>query len=242
MFRHLSEGSLISGFLDPAPLASMLEPFARRTDALRAEAVGLADEWIDHPDRHLASSGWSIVPPRYFGADDAEASAAAPVLAGLLSQAPEVLTAAYMRLAPGTVLEAHRGNPIGVARCHLGLVVPEGAWLEVAGERRRWAEGCWLVFDDTAIHRAANDSPTGRIVLSLDLEHPDVEVTRWARPVRWMSRRYYTAVRRHPRLEFALGRLAPISALLQRAQRTTTRLAQRALSWRSTSGGDRSTR
>lgn len=205
----------MNGYLDLKPVEQHLAPFTAQWRALREEVTTLNSGWVDHPDRHLTVGGWSIVPVRYFGADDRPASLSAPVLAELVQACPAVITAAYMRLAPGVTLAEHQGNPIGVGRFHLGLVTPAEAWIEVGGDRRTWQPGEWLGFDDTTTHAAGNDALTDRLVLSLDLEHPDVEVSRWARPVRFASRIYYTSVRRFPQLEFLLGRLSPLSTFLK---------------------------
>ena len=56
------------------------------------------------------------------------------------------------------------------------MVVPEGQCrLRVAGETRVVEEGRCLVFDDSFEHEAWNDDPgTTRIVLILDVWHPDL--------------------------------------------------------------------
>jgi aspartate beta-hydroxylase len=59
------------------------------------------------------------------------------------------------------------------------LVVPNnedgspGAWLRVGGRRVELQEGRCVVFDDSFQHEAANDSPRPRVVLVLDVWHPD---------------------------------------------------------------------
>lgn len=157
------------------------------------------------------------MPVRYFGRDDADFSRLVPVLARLVSQTPQVITALYLSLEPGVELALHRGNPIGVARCHLGLVVPEGCAIEVAGEQRTWQEGEWLVFDDSVEHRAWNRSERTRIVLSLDLEHPDVPVDRTIRMMRVLTRTYYVTMKRVPRS--LQGKLSPVGRTISRIVR-----------------------
>ncbi len=77
-------------------------------------------------------------------------------------------------LAPHTQVEPHCG-PINTRwRCHLGLEVPDGCRLEVAGETRTWREGECLVFDDSFVHEAENASDRARVVLIVDVWHPDL--------------------------------------------------------------------
>lgn len=205
----------MAGFVGLDPVRQLLDPLGGIWQDLAAEATRLGDEWIAHPDHHVSDTGWSIIPVRYFGHTDRLAAAQAPVLAEALRGRPEILTAAYMRLAPGVTLAAHHGNPIGIARCHLGLDIPDGCWIEVEGDRRTWVRGEWLAFDDTALHAAANEGTADRLILSIDVEHPEVPVTRWAVPVRRLSQSYYRSVRRFPQLEFLLGRLAPVSSAIR---------------------------
>ena len=50
----------------------------------------------------------------------------------------------------------------------------EDCYLEVAGEKIRWAEGKAFVFDDSFIHLAANPTDGPRIILFFDFYHPDL--------------------------------------------------------------------
>ncbi len=78
-------------------------------------------------------------------------------------------------MEPGKRLPPHRGPYKGVLRYHLGVIIPEdteSCGLEVAGERRHWLEGHSLIFDDTFIHCAWNDSAEPRVVLFVDFARP----------------------------------------------------------------------
>jgi aspartyl/asparaginyl beta-hydroxylase (cupin superfamily) len=57
---------------------------------------------------------------------------------------------------------------------HLPLIVPEGCWLRVGNETRRWNEGKLLIFDDSFEHEAKNDSSDTRIILIFDLWRPEL--------------------------------------------------------------------
>jgi aspartyl/asparaginyl beta-hydroxylase (cupin superfamily) len=77
-------------------------------------------------------------------------------------------------LGPGTAIRAHTGQFNGRLRCHIGLSVPDGAWMDVAGERREWRVGECLVFSDALPHHVANDGLDARAVFAFDFWHPDV--------------------------------------------------------------------
>jgi aspartyl/asparaginyl beta-hydroxylase (cupin superfamily) len=79
------------------------------------------------------------------------------------------------RLSPGTHIAPHRGPTNIRLRCHLPLEVPEGeCGIRVGDITRRWEPGRCLVFDDYYRHEAWNEADTPRIVLILDLWHPDL--------------------------------------------------------------------
>lgn len=122
-----------------------------------------------------------------------ENCARAPETARLLRRIPGVETAFFSILGPHQHLRAHWGYYKGFLRYHLGLVVPNDnrdgrCWLRVnddraANDRRiksaieetpryHWHEGEGIVFDDTFLHDAANESDAPRAVLFLDLVRP----------------------------------------------------------------------
>eukprot|EP01052_Picozoa_sp_SAG31_P046835 SAG31_NODE_9118_length_1330_cov_1.917141_2_plen_277_part_01 len=76
-----------------------------------------------------------------------------------------------LKLAPGGRLQPHRG-PGGRLVAHLGIKVPPEAFLTVAGQTLRWREGGLTVFDDAALHSAANPSPRPRYILHVAFPKP----------------------------------------------------------------------
>ena len=78
-------------------------------------------------------------------------------------------------LEPGTELHAHCGPTNVRLRAHLGLRVPERCGLSVGEEVLSWREGEWLVFDDSFEHLAWNRSDRPRVILIVDLWHPQID-------------------------------------------------------------------
>ncbi len=114
----------------------------------------------------------------------------APRTAALLREIPGLYTAFFSILDPHQEIKPHRGYYKGFVRYHLGVIVPrdnadETCWLRVnadrednhtgpleavrRGERYYWREGKGVIFDDTYLHDAANESDEVRVVLWLDL-------------------------------------------------------------------------
>lgn len=114
----------------------------------------------------------------------------APKTAALLRQVPGCYTAFFSILDPMQYVTPHWGYYKGFLRYHLGVVIPDdnkdgACWLRVnddreanrvrdlyaieKGEKYYWHEGEGVVFDDTHLHDARNDSEQVRVVLWLDL-------------------------------------------------------------------------
>ena len=80
----------------------------------------------------------------------------------------------FSRLGPGARVAPHRGPTNLRLRCHLGIAVPEGCGLSVDGIAGGWREGRCVVFDDSFEHAAWNASARERIVLIVDVWHPEL--------------------------------------------------------------------
>jgi beta-hydroxylase len=188
------------GFLDVERCRDILEPFQACWRDLAAEAAQLGAAWLEHPETNYAPFGWYLSPVRLFGLDNPDAIAAAPLLGELVAREGRVMTAQYLRLAAGAEIAPHRGRPMGVGRFHLGLIVPADCGMQVGDVARSWVEGEWLAFDDVWVHRTWNHSDRDRIVLSLDVEHPDIPVPRWGYAWRFVQGTFYDVLRRNPRI------------------------------------------
>jgi aspartate beta-hydroxylase len=77
-------------------------------------------------------------------------------------------------VAPDTELHAHCGPTNVRLRAHLGLEIPPDCGIRIAGVEHAWREGEWLVFDDSFEHMVLNRSKLPRVILIVDLWHPDL--------------------------------------------------------------------
>ncbi len=80
----------------------------------------------------------------------------------------------FSALNPGGTLVPHCGPWNFRLTMHLGLIVPEGGWMRVADETRTWQEGRCLMFDDSFEHEVQIHSTSTRIILLLQIWHPDL--------------------------------------------------------------------
>ena len=87
-------------------------------------------------------------------------------------------SAFFSLLQPGTRLRPHCGPTNARLRAHLALVVPPGDNCKMRvgnAPARRWVEGELLLFDDSFEHEVWNNSPLPRLVLIVDMWHPDLQ-------------------------------------------------------------------
>ena len=94
-----------------------------------------------------------------------------PITDRIIRSIPGMTMAFFSILEPHTKLIPHRGPYKGVLRYHLGLIVPqptEQCGLRIDGQVYHWQVGKSLVFDDTHMHEAWNDSDENRVVLFID--------------------------------------------------------------------------
>ena len=115
-----------------------------------------------------------------------------PRTAEIVARIPDLNSAFFSILAPGTHIPAHRGVTKGLITCHLGLIVPRDGDVRMRVDNRmvRWAEGETLVFDDTYDHEVWNDTADTRVVLLIKFERP------LKRPGKWFADLFLGIVRR----------------------------------------------
>ncbi|MFN6517013.1 MAG: aspartyl/asparaginyl beta-hydroxylase domain-containing protein [Nostoc sp. CreGUA01] len=77
-------------------------------------------------------------------------------------------------LKPGAFLPPHHDGANTYIGCHLGLIIPENCGFRVGSETRSWTEGKTLFFDQSIEHEVWNRSQEERVVLSLQLRHPEL--------------------------------------------------------------------
>ena len=131
-------------------------------------------DFLDWPEKHLYGKGWQTFGLYAFGMKLNKNCQICPETTKLVDKIPNMVTAGFSSLLPGTHIAAHTGYPDGVLRCHLGLVGCDGCSLRVGDQVQDWQEGKCLVFDDTAEHEAWNRGDRTRVVLLIDFKMPDL--------------------------------------------------------------------
>jgi aspartyl/asparaginyl beta-hydroxylase (cupin superfamily) len=131
------------------------------------------------PRRAITNGDWNIFELSSRGFLNSRNAVEAPVTTAIIDSFQDLTThpmglVYFSVLHPGVHVAPHCGPTNTRIRTHLGLEIPEGAWLRVGNEKAAWKEGRCLVFDDSWEHEASNPSDRMRAVLLLDTWHPDV--------------------------------------------------------------------
>jgi len=81
----------------------------------------------------------------------------------------------FSSLHPKSSIQAHTAPMNFRLRLHLPLVVPENCGIRVGPMSQKWVEGKAMVLDDSYEHQVWNDSEETRVLLLVDMWHPDIK-------------------------------------------------------------------
>jgi len=165
------------GYYEPAEFP-FLQVLGSEWRTIRREAEALGPgRFFDWPSDHHVGS-WTAFGLYAMQRRLDENCELCPETTRLVEQVPELVTAGFSALTPGTRILPHRDLSKVTLRCHLGLIVPEGCRMRVGTETRGWSEGEWLVFDGAVEHEVWHDGASSRIVLLLDFLKPGMTYDR----------------------------------------------------------------
>ena len=151
-------------------LAAKLNKAPRFHDIMPEQADISANDGLD----------WRMFVLKAYDMTVPENLARMPVLSRLLTECPEVKSAAVSFLAPRKHIPPHRGPFRGIMRFHLGLVIPKqpdgrpATVMMINHEERRIADGECMLWDDTFEHEVTNNSDQPRVALLLDVWRPQM--------------------------------------------------------------------
>ncbi|GAB4562447.1 MAG: hypothetical protein Tsb0020_10770 [Haliangiales bacterium] len=136
-------------------------------------AYDRTDETIPAQD-DMTVTGWRAFYFYRTGRRQDHACRLCPQTAELLEQVPIGQEALFSVLEPGAVIPEHTDGLNFFITCHLGLRVPPGCSIRVGDETRTWAPGKTILFNTSFLHAAENPSSERRIVLLVDVWHPEL--------------------------------------------------------------------
>ncbi|XP_017476483.1 PREDICTED: uncharacterized protein LOC108366554 isoform X2 [Rhagoletis zephyria] len=152
--------------------------------AIRDEALSLLGRrghFLDEAESLRDTGNWQQFELYARGQRRVENCQKAPITCGLIKKFSAAASCRrgqvkFSVMQPGTHVHAHCGPTNCRLRAHLGLVVPSGTRLRVAEEERTWIEGEFLIFDDSFEHEVWHNGSSFRLVLIVDVWHPDLSV------------------------------------------------------------------
>ena len=86
----------------------------------------------------------------------------------------EFVSIKFSAIQPGTHIRTHTGPSNERLRLHLTLVHSGGARIRVGTEWRTWQEGKAIIFDDSWEHEVIHTGDDMRVVLIMDIWHPEL--------------------------------------------------------------------
>lgn len=127
--------------------------------------------------------GWKRFYLKWYDTAHPSAQRWCPRTTALLQQMPRVKAAMFAELKAGGQLLPHRDPFAGSLRYHLGLITPDSdqCVIHVDGIPYSWRNGEHVLFDETYIHSARNNTDMNRLILFCDIERP--MRTRWAQAI-----------------------------------------------------------
>lgn len=118
--------------------------------------------------------GWKRFYLKWYDEPMQSAKEYCPKTVELVQSIPSVNAALFALLPAGSKLGEHRDPFAGSVRYHLGLITPNSdkCRIYIDGTPYAWHDGEDILFDETYIHSAANDTEDVRIILFCDVARP----------------------------------------------------------------------
>ena len=118
--------------------------------------------------------GWSKFYLKWYGYVHRSAEELCPKTVAILKQVKAVNGAMFSVLPAGSKLTRHLDPVACSLRFHLGLSTPnqDACFIDIDGQIHSWRDGQGLLFDETYLHHARNDTDRPRIILMCDVERP----------------------------------------------------------------------
>lgn len=151
-------------------------------ESIRDEALNLYHEgYLSASDKHddigfnsFFRRGWKRFYLQWYQASIPSAETLCPKTFALLKTIPCINAAMFALLPKNSSLFEHRDPYAGSLRYHLGLMTPNSkdCYISVDAQTYAWQDGQDVLFDETYIHYAKNNTPHDRIILFCDIQRP----------------------------------------------------------------------
>ena len=159
-----------------------LAPLQQNWEMIRDEAlqlydaghIGTSEKYNDLAFNTFFKKGWKRFYLKWYDDFLPSAQELCPKTVDLVRSIPSVNAALFVVLSPRSQLGAHRDPFAGSLRYHLGLLTPnsENCQITIDGTPHAYYDGKPLLFDETYIHNAVNDTDLPRLILFCDVTRP----------------------------------------------------------------------
>lgn len=142
----------------------------------------LSDQFANHASlgKLAGSTNWQAIDLYKNGQLNNSITSSFPETLKALAMAPcyqldnTPFEAFFSFLKPKQSIAEHYGESNHSLTVHLPLEIPKNCYLNVANEKKAWQENELLIFDDSFLHSAHNNSDDVRVVLIFSIWHPDL--------------------------------------------------------------------
>lgn len=145
-----------------------------RSQELEKTSDPESESYYDIGFRTFYKYGWRKFYLTWYGHTHESAKRLCPRTVEILNSVPCVNGAMLTVLPVGSKLTRHLDPVACSLRYHLGLSTPNSdeCFINIDGQHYSWRDGQDLVFDETYLHYAKNDTQTDRLILMCDIERP----------------------------------------------------------------------
>lgn len=137
-------------------------------------AISASEKHDDIGFNSFFRRGWKRFYLKWYQDPLPSAQALCPKTLKLIQQIPCINAAMFTLLPKKSFLFKHRDPYAGSLRYHLGLITPNSSAcsIYVDGQPYFWQDGQDVMFDETYIHYAENNTTKDRIILFCDIQRP----------------------------------------------------------------------
>ena len=173
---------------------------------LGAGEVKASERYDDVAFNSFFRRGWKRFYLEWYGDPLPSAEEQCPKTVEILRGVEGINAAMFTFLPAGSKLMAHRDPYAGSLRYHLGLITPndDACYISVDGDRYSWRDGQDVLFDETYLHYAANETDTDRLILFCDVARP-MKPTWFSAFTRWFGRTFIAGAKTRNRDDEKIG-------------------------------------
>lgn len=141
---------------------------------MEGELISSSSKRDDAGFNSFFKRGWKRFYLKWYNKAHPSALELCPFTVDLLQDIPSVKAAMFALLPPNSKLGLHRDPYAGSLRYHLGLFTPnsDDCFIVVDGNKYSWRDGEDVLFDETFVHEAYNNTDENRLILFCDVTRP----------------------------------------------------------------------